>query len=161
MASSFQIERRVEFHETDLAGIMHFSNFFRWMESAEHAFLRSIGASVHEERDGQQTGWPRVGARCDYLRPLTFEETVNIELLVAEIRSRAIRYRFGFWKDKLGAKALAACGEITAVCVALNPETRNMESIAIPEDLRAALEVAPAERIEAVSLQERSPAQPV
>ena len=32
MSYEFQITRRVEFFETDLAGIMHFSNFFRFME---------------------------------------------------------------------------------------------------------------------------------
>ena len=42
MASEFTITRRVEFSETDLAGIMHFTNFYRWMEICEQAeFLRS------------------------------------------------------------------------------------------------------------------------
>ncbi len=158
--SSFQTERRVEFCETDMAGIMHFSNFFRWMEGAEHAFLRSVGFSVHEERDGRLVGWPRVSAHCDYLRPLSFEEVVRIEVLVAEMRSRSVRYRFGFWKEKLGGEALAAVGEIVAVCVAMNPQTRNMESTAIPEALREAIETAPPERLEALPLKERTPSQP-
>ena len=38
--------RRVEFCDTDMAGIVHFANFFRWMESAEVEFLRSLGLSV-------------------------------------------------------------------------------------------------------------------
>ena len=37
-------KRRVEFAETDMAGQVHFSNFFRYMEAAEHAFFRSLGA---------------------------------------------------------------------------------------------------------------------
>ena len=52
MSYEFQITRRVEFSETDLAGIMHFSNFFRFMESAEHAFWRSLGFSVTGSRNG-------------------------------------------------------------------------------------------------------------
>ena len=39
-------ERTVEFSETDMAGIVHYSNFFRYMESAEHAFFRALGFSV-------------------------------------------------------------------------------------------------------------------
>ena len=40
MACEHRLQRRVEFSETDAAGIVHFSNFFRYMEGAEHAFLR-------------------------------------------------------------------------------------------------------------------------
>ena len=72
MAYEFKLIRRIEFSETDMAGIVHFSNFFRMMESAEHAFFRSLGFSVHPE--GGTTGWPRVSATCDYLRPLRFED---------------------------------------------------------------------------------------
>ena len=46
MPYEFQLSRRVEFSDTDMAGIMHFSNFFRFMEAAETAFLRSLGLSV-------------------------------------------------------------------------------------------------------------------
>ncbi len=40
MPSGFSITRRVEFHETDMAGIMHFANYFRWMETCETDFYR-------------------------------------------------------------------------------------------------------------------------
>ena len=43
MAHAFTMQRRVEFAETDMAGILHFSNYFRFMESVEHAFFRSLG----------------------------------------------------------------------------------------------------------------------
>ena len=49
MTTEFSISRRVEFSETDLAGIMHFTNFYRWMEICEHEFLRSLGLSVDME----------------------------------------------------------------------------------------------------------------
>ena len=46
MAYEFKAIRRVEFADTDMAGIMHYSNFFRFMETAEHAFFRSLGLSI-------------------------------------------------------------------------------------------------------------------
>ena len=46
MPYEFKVQRRVEFSETDMAGIMHYSNFFRFMETAEHAFYRDLGHSV-------------------------------------------------------------------------------------------------------------------
>ena len=40
MPCEFKVVRRVEFSETDMAGIVHYSNFFRYMEAAEHGFFR-------------------------------------------------------------------------------------------------------------------------
>ena len=53
-------QRTVEFAETDMAGIVHFSNFFRWMEATEHAFFRSLGFTLHhQELEGRMHGWAR------------------------------------------------------------------------------------------------------
>src|SRR6266478_6049027 len=98
MPYEFKLTRRIEFAETDMAGIVHFSNYFRMMEAAEHAFFRSLGASIHAHDEGNAIGWPRVSATCDYRRPLRFEEEVEVHLLVAEVRSRSIRYLFIFRK---------------------------------------------------------------
>lgn len=46
----FHWRRRVEFAETDMAGIAHFSSFVIYMEQAEHALLRSLGTSVFGAR---------------------------------------------------------------------------------------------------------------
>ncbi|HCE02754.1 MAG TPA: acyl-CoA thioesterase, partial [Acidobacteria bacterium] len=44
--SEFRLTRRVQFYETDSAGIVHFSVFFRYMEEAEHAMWRAAGLSI-------------------------------------------------------------------------------------------------------------------
>ena len=58
MTKLFHTTRRVEFGETDLAGVVHFANFFRYMESAEVEFLRSRGVSVRLKWEGQEIGFP-------------------------------------------------------------------------------------------------------
>ena len=58
MSVSFVYRKRVEFADTDMAGIVHFSRFFVYMEMAEHAFWRSLGLSVHGTLDGRIIGWP-------------------------------------------------------------------------------------------------------
>ncbi len=75
--------RRVEFHDTDSAGIMHFSAFFQFMEEAEHELLRSVGLSVFMPPGGDNTedvplSWPRVSANCDFRNALRFEDEVSI-----------------------------------------------------------------------------------
>ena len=47
MPYEFKLTRRIEFAETDMAGIVHFANFYRMMEVTEHAFFRSLGFSLH------------------------------------------------------------------------------------------------------------------
>ncbi len=66
--SGFRYLRRVQFHETDQAGVAHFSWFFRYMEEAEHALWRAAGLSI--DRAGCDTGWPRVSATFDFKSPL-------------------------------------------------------------------------------------------
>lgn len=151
MAWNFTLRRRVLFWETDLAGIMHFSNFFRWMEEAEHAFYRSLGLSVHPLQHGIQdgdtnVGWPRVAARCDYHAPLQFEEEVEVELVILELRSKAIRYRFYFRKTDAERK-IAAVGELTVVSVGAEPGTKVMKAVSIPAEFRDRISAAPADAL--------------
>src|ERR1035441_6112254 len=100
MPYEFQVTRRVEFSETDLAGIMHFSNFFRFMESAEHAFFRSLGFSVTQSRDGLEMCLPRVHAECDYAVPLRFDDEVMVRLLVERKGKRSLTYQFRFRSEE-------------------------------------------------------------
>ena len=44
--SQYTLHRRVNFYETDCAGIVHFSWFFRYLEEAEHARWRAAGLSI-------------------------------------------------------------------------------------------------------------------
>jgi acyl-CoA thioester hydrolase len=145
MPYEFIYSRRVEFAETDMAGIVHFANFYRMMENAEHAFFRSLGFSIHSEFDGQTIGWPRVSASCEFLRPLRFEEFVDVQLLVAEVRTRSVRYVFRFWKDDGGQRVEVARGQVTTVAAAVDRVTGKLAAVPIPEAIRQSLHPAPAE----------------
>ncbi len=141
----FVFTRRVEFSDTDLAGIMHFSNFFRFMEVAEHAFYRSLGFSVHDfrpEPGSPAIGWPRVHTSADFRLPLRFEEEVDIELLVERIGQKSISYAFRFWKS---SKELAATGKFVVACVQFEEAAGGMKAVPIPNAVLEAIAVAPPE----------------
>ena len=129
MSNVFEWSRLVEFYETDLAGIAHFSNFYRWMESAEHAFLRERGIELHSG----ETGWPRVNAAADFKKPIKFGDTVRVSVIIDEIRTRSVRYRFEFRVNE--DEEICATGEMTSVCVRL----ATMKAVEIPADLREKL----------------------
>ena len=137
MTVEFSIIRRVEFSETDLAGIMHFTNFYRWMEICEHEFLRSLGLSVDMEDENGHFGWPRVKTSCRFKRPLRFEEEVEVKLFINEMRDRSIAYTFQFWKDEHGERVKAAVGEVVAACVRFDQASCSMTPILIPEIVRS------------------------
>lgn len=130
---AFTYRTIVEFADTDMAGIMHFSNFFRFMERAEHAFWRSIGLSVTTVIDGKRVSWPRVQASCDYKLPLRFEEAVDIEVILREVRGKAVKFGFRFLRSE--SRELAAEGSITAVCAAYDGSAGRMRAIEIPAEI--------------------------
>ena len=146
MSHRHLLRDRVQFADTDMAGIVHFSNFFRYMERVEHDLFRVLGMSIwdghNEVAPADRVGWPRVHVACDFRAPLHFEEEFVMELLIEEVRARTLRHRVRFWKLD---GSLAAEGVIVAACVQRDTVSGRMKAVPIPERLRSRLEAAPAE----------------
>ena len=143
MAFEFKVTRRVEFSETDMEGIMHFSNFFRFMETAEHGFFRSLGYSAVLSRNGFDVGLPRVHAECDYQAPLRFEDQVLIHMLVERKGSRSLTYQFRFYRINGENQEPVARGKVTAVCAARQADG-SFKAVALPRELADKIDEAPA-----------------
>ena len=138
MASEFTTTRLIEFADTDMAGIAHFSRFFFFMEQAEHAFFRALGLSIHMERDGELVTWPRASTSCDYANPVRFEEELIVKLTVRCKRTRTLTYGFEFSR---GPDHIAS-GELTTVCCRANPG-EPLRAIPIPDYIGALIEAPP------------------
>ena len=134
MPEPFHTSRLVEFHDTDMAGIMHFASFFVYMESAEHELLRSLGLSVHSQVEDEHISFPRVSASCSYASPARCEELLDIAVAVARIGAKSVTYEFRFTRD--GGEI--ALGSMTAVCCAIAPG-RPPVSRPIPAEIAARL----------------------
>ena len=130
MTVTFRTTRRVEFADTDMAGIMHFARFFSLMEEVEHEFLRSRGLSVVMKHQGRGIGFPRVSAQCDFKKPARFEDVLEATLSVARLGGKSITYRVEFVK---GGEVLAT-GTLTACCCLHEPG--QLSPIDVPDDLR-------------------------
>ena len=141
MPCEFTMTHRVEFADTDLAGIMHFSNFFRLMERTEHAFFRSLGVSIHHQFGDQTISWPRVHASCDFKAPLRFEEEVEVQLRVREKKPKSLSYDFIFRKAGGDPTAELARGSFTVVCVAMDKHAGRMKAVTIPPALADQIQV--------------------
>jgi YbgC/YbaW family acyl-CoA thioester hydrolase len=123
----FSCQRRIEFSDTDMGGIVHFARFFVFMETTEHEFIRSLGSTVHRVVDGKKIGWPRVAASCDYKAPVRFGDVLEIHLKVVRKGVKSMTYGFDFRRGD----TLIARGTLTAACCELDPEI-GMRAIPIP-----------------------------
>ena len=130
----FETTRRVEFAQTDAAGIVHFASFLTMMESAEHEMLRSIGLSVMPpEGNSPRLTWPRVSTACDFHAAARFEDVLSISVAVEHVGNSSVRYRFDMSCDQQPI----ATGRLTAVCCDL--ASGHLKKVAIPDDIRRSL----------------------
>lgn len=127
-------QHRVEFYETDMAGIVHFSNFYRWMEVCESDFFRSLGENLANKMiEGKAIGWPRVSASCSFKSPTYYGDIVDIRLFIQRIGVKSLTMTFEFVREE----TLLATGQLkTAYCEFTDEDHgRSLRSIEIPENL--------------------------
>jgi 4-hydroxybenzoyl-CoA thioesterase/acyl-CoA thioester hydrolase len=134
----FTTTRRVEFADTDMGGICHFSRFLVFLETAEHEFLQALGTSATGQVDGRPIGWPRVAIRCEYRRPARFGQVLEIRLRVLRKGRSSLTYGFRF--SHRGREL--ATGEMTSVCCVMDPD-RGPRATPIPRSLRQRIDEAP------------------
>jgi acyl-CoA thioester hydrolase len=156
MPYEFEVTRRVEFSETDMAGIMHFANFFRFMESAEHAFFRSLGFSVAQPRNGVEVCLPRVHAECDYAIPLRFEDEVLVRLLVERKGRGSLTYQFRFSRLNGPQPQEVARGRLTVACAARRSNGA-LKAVPLPKAISDKIQQAPAGMLAAGFLSKPDP----
>ena len=128
MATEFRYPRRVQFADTDLAGIVHFSTMFRYVEEAEHALWREAGISIAAR--GGDLGWPRLNAALEFRNPLRFEEEFEVWVRIAALKTRTIEYEFTLVRGK----SVIAVGTMTTICVRRQADG-TMRAAEIPSEI--------------------------
>jgi len=122
----------VQFAETDLAGMVHFSNFFRYMEEAEHALWRAAGLSI--DSVASELKWPRVSAAFDFKRPLRFEDEFEVLVGIAAVTTRSIQYNHTIMRGDV----TVGIGTVTAACVQLGAD-HVLRAVEIPPEILSRL----------------------
>ena len=94
MPASITIRRRVNWIDTDAAGIWHHSTVIRWTEDAEAELHRRLG--IIEQTFGAT---PRVHVGYDFVAPLRFDDEVDIVLTVARVGDTSLEYQIVVLSD--------------------------------------------------------------
>lgn len=101
----------VAFADTDASGWMHFPNIFRYVEAAEHGFLRSRGVLVFDRAQG---GWPRIKVSSEFKLPLLTGDPIEVQLAISRLGNSSITWEFEVLNS---AGQTAAHGSMTTVRV--------------------------------------------
>lgn len=125
----------VQFAETDMAGVMHFSNYFRLMEECEHAWWRSLGLTVYMT-SGPKISWPRVSVACDYSASARLEDWLELVLRVLQVGEKSVQFEIDFRREHLRI----ARGRMKVVCCTI--DGGQFGAVSIPADIRAKIESA-------------------
>jgi YbgC/YbaW family acyl-CoA thioester hydrolase len=141
MPPQFTYTRRVQFSDTDMAGIVHFANFYRFMEEAEHEMFRSLGLKiVEDEPDGSVVGWPRVRCSCSFEAPAYYDDLVEVDVTISRVGAKSLTMSFVF---RRGQTRLAT-GDLKTVFCRFQG-AGEFESIEIPASAAAKLTGLPPE----------------
>lgn len=124
--------RRVEWSDTDAAGVFHWGTAFRMVEAAEALLHDRLG--IRERTFGRT---PRVHVEASYSREFRFFERVAVELRVASVGRTSLRYAFALRPE--GEQEAGVEGELVIVYVTEQPAGK---SEPWPADLREKLEGA-------------------
>ncbi len=117
-STAFKTHIRVSWTDTDAAQVVHFSNYFRFFEKAEEEFYRSLGFSFTDFRN-EGLWFPRVEAFCEYKKPAKFNDLLEVELTIEELKEKSVRYGFKIFNKE--STDLLAKGYL--IIVAANKQT--------------------------------------
>jgi len=112
MSNAFKTTFRVAWSDTDAAQVVHYSNYFRFFERAEEEFYRYLGFGFNDFVS-KGLWFPRVEAFCQYLKPAKFNDLLEVELEIEDLREKSIKYAFRIFDKE--TSALLAKGYVVVV----------------------------------------------
>ena len=133
--SEYRYKRRVQFADTDLAGVVHFSWIAKYMEEAEHALWREAGLSIAPQESA--VSFPRVALSIDFKAPLFFEDEFEVHVRLTAASQRSLTYAHTIRRGD----TVIATGTMTAVCVRKSPLP--MKAVEIPSAILERLSIHP------------------
>src|SRR3954469_25520821 len=102
------LNRRIEWMDTDAAGIYHWTTVFRLAEAAEAALHTALGIA-----DFTFGATPRVAVQATFARPLRFNDPVEVALTVTRVGRTSVEYALAI----SGERGPAAEGTVKSVLI--------------------------------------------
>lgn len=105
---------RVRFGETDLMGIVHHGSYVAYLEVARVEWLRRRGVA-YASWAAQGVHLPVVDLSLRYRSPLRFDEELDVETTLGELRVASVRFDYRLVRP--GDGTLCAEGATRLACI--------------------------------------------
>ncbi len=122
---------RVYYEDTDLAGIVYYANYLKYIERARTELLREMGFDQYRLRTENGLVFVVRRIEADYLAPARFDDKITVRTGVGDVTGARMILRQEVWRDR--KKLFLA--NVTLVCM-----TGASRPARLPPDLRAALQ---------------------
>jgi 4-hydroxybenzoyl-CoA thioesterase len=128
-------ERPVRFEDVDAASIVFFGRFFGYChEAMEAMFERDLPGGYVALITKRRIGFPAVHVECDFVSPLRYGDVARIAITVERIGNKSCAFRYDVTRAGDGER-VAVIKHVCAVS-----DLVALKAIAIPDDVKAALE---------------------
>lgn len=131
---NFSCERRIRFSDCDPAGIVFYPQYFVLFNSAMEDWIDAMGIGMANLITQRRIGTPSVRLEADFHAISRFGDDVLLQLEVERVGSKSITLQWRCVAKDSGELRMA----LKQVIVTTSLETH--QSIAIPADIRAAIE---------------------
>lgn len=124
---------KIQFGDTDPAGIVYYPNYYRWMDAATHELFDKIGFSTKSQLEHNMT-MPLVEAHCVFKSPGYYHHIITVKSEIEFVKNKVFKLLHRFYD---GDKLLAEGYEIRAW---VEIDGAKLTSISIPDDIQTALQ---------------------
>jgi 4-hydroxybenzoyl-CoA thioesterase len=94
-SSAWRLEIEIAWGDCDDAGIVFYPQFFRWMDTAFHRWLRVLGSSHRDiVKRFNLIGLPIVDAGAQFRSPVTYDDTLIVGVRIVEWQPRRLRVAY-------------------------------------------------------------------
>ncbi|RJQ65354.1 MAG: acyl-CoA thioesterase [Desulfobacteraceae bacterium] len=130
---SFFHSLRVRYAETDAQGVVFNAHYLTWFDTAITEYLRDTGYSYKELFTSRDLDFHLVKATVEYLRPIGFDDVVEVGVRVARIGNSSVTFALAVFIA--GQAECRSRGEIIWVCAKVGTH----KSHPLPPDATALL----------------------
>jgi len=128
------IHLRVNWGDTDKAGIVYYPNFFKWFDIAGHQFFRDCGLPPQELEDKYNIIVPLIDAQCTFENPILYDDIITIHTEVEKLSNKTIKLRH------IIAREETVMGRGHEIRGWVKQSEDGIKAESIPDDIRGILE---------------------
>lgn len=99
--TDFLFTRKINYYETDRMGVVHHSNYIRFLEEARCAMLEFY-QMPYSDFESQGVMIPVLGVNCSFKQPVTFDDILEIKPFVKDFNGVRLTIGYKVIEQKTG-----------------------------------------------------------